>query len=144
MVLGLFEGSIEVKTDKHQYNRGETINCSCTLKLPQSIDARGLRATLEQLMRHGKGSRYVEIARKELGAARTYRDGERFEFSFLVDEKAAPDFTKLNGIMGDIQMFSCQPICKLSLVRVSLDMPMKLDVESHVFLDINRPIIQKQ
>jgi len=142
MVLGLFEGSIDVATDRATYSRGDTINCSCTLKLKQSVEARALRVKFLRIEGSGKHTRYIELARKDLGPARTYRDGERFEFSLLVDEMAAPDIVKYGGLTGTIwNILSSQSV--RWAIRVALDMPIKLDVSGSIRPVINRPIVQK-
>ena len=142
MVLGLFDGSIDVATDRPSYLRGDTINCSCTLKLQEPIDARELRVLFQRIEGIGKYTEYTELAEFSLDSERTYRDGEHFEFALPVDEKAAPEFVKFGGLAGFIQSIATQRRVRWE-IRVSLDRPMELDVSGHVYPAISRPVVQK-
>ena len=142
MVLGLFEGGIEVKTDRVEYSRGDTINCSCTLKLKQPTPARNLHVLFQRIEGSGKSTRYIELAKKEIGPARTYNDGERFEFTLPADANAVPEIVKYSGLTGALQNMLGNRRMQWE-IRVSLDMPMKLDVSGSVFPIITRPVVQK-
>ena len=142
MVLGLFEGKIEVKTDRPAYTRGNTINCSCTLQLKQPIEARALRMVFQRIEGSGKHTRYIELARKELGHARTYRDFERYEFFIPLDEVAVPEIVKYSGLTGVLQNFLGSRSMSWE-IKVSLDLPMKLDACGSIYPAITRPIVQK-
>ena len=142
MVFGIGEGSIEVKTDRVSYSRGDTIGCSCALKLKQTTEARALRVLFQRIEGAGKHTRYFELARKDIGPARTYRDGERFEFTLPVDELAAPDIIKFGGLTGALQGIFGSRTVRWE-IRVFLDMANKFDVSGSVWPAINRPIVQK-
>lgn len=142
MVLGLFEGHIVVLTDRASYSRGDTINCSCTLRLKESVDARGLRVLFQRIEGSGKQTRFIELCRKDLGTGRVYRDGERFEFTLPVDANAAPDLLKFSGLTSALQTLLGTPPIRWE-IRVFLDMPAKLDVFGSVYPMISRPIVPK-
>lgn len=144
MVLGLFEGSIDVTIDRQNYSRNDAVNCSAVLKLKQPTEARGLRATFTRIEGSGKHTYYYELAQKEVAPGRAFRDGERFEFTFLVDEAAAPDIVKFGGLTGSIQtLFGAFGPRSRWLIRAYLDMPMKLDISGKAMPIINRPIVQR-
>jgi len=85
MAFGFGDGKIEVQLDKPVYNIGETIKARCSLKLKQPVDARSLISVLQRMEKRGKVPQPVEIGRKPIeSAARAYKDGEEFEFSFFI------------------------------------------------------------
>jgi hypothetical protein len=145
MVLGINEGKIDVVLNQQAYNYNESIRGHCKLKLKKPTEARGLIAVFRRWdSRGGESIHLIDIERKELGAKRTYKNGEEFDFSFVMNEKAYPPNFKFNGLTGMLQKILGPPDATSRwFVYVFLDRPLKFPISGEVLPKINVPEIKK-
>lgn len=136
-------GRIEITLDKYAYKLGETISCGCALRLRAPLNARRLKAIFRRMDEHIDGkegkNKTVELAHKDIGPARVYKDGETFPFSFVVDKNAAPEQEQYGGVLGRIIDPSDLSTRMTWSIEVSLDMPLVPDVSGTSEVRIIRP-----
>jgi hypothetical protein len=125
IVLGLFEGNVEIFLNGTTFQAGKAITGRCRLTLKEPMEARELRA--EFYGEQGKHHTRVFEVRRPLSGSRTYRSGEEFEFSLLVPAQAFPKNT-YTGLIGGLVDFASKYLHPIWYVSVSLDMPNKVDI----------------
>ncbi|VVC01033.1 Uncharacterised protein [uncultured archaeon] len=132
MVLGIGEGKVELILDKGAYVAGDPVKGKVTITLNQPLAARELRAEFfGEIERHSGKHRHIDRifeVHKVLGGEKTYSSGEAFDFELVTPVNAVAP--KPQGVvMGVLSMFTPTPRW---YVKVSLDMPMKFDINKRI------------
>ena len=96
MATGLFDTTL----DRETYSRGDVIKCKCRIRLGKPVKAQALRVVFELTEGMTETGKKIKLIERDIGPARTYQNGEEFEFSLPVDEKTAPDLVKHSGLFG--------------------------------------------
>ena len=136
MVLGLFEGELELLVGSTNFSAGQKITGSVRLKLPQPILARGLRIAFygEIVKRHGKHSSVERIFETTvpISGEKTCQGGESFAFELQLPQSLA--LPRIEGAFAFLDFFSPKP--RGWFLHATLDLPNKLDINKRVPLNI--------
>jgi hypothetical protein len=143
MVLGLFEGSMELRLSGNTFASGQKIPGTVSLKLNQPKKARELRLEFYGEIRHhsGKHTRIERVfqVRQQLSGERTYNTSENFSFEIQVPNVAT---VQAPGILGTLMgMFTPRPTF---YVHASLDAPNELDINKRVMVNITSGMVNVQ
>ncbi len=139
MVLGLFEGKMEVIPDRRSYLPGEVIHGKVRLAVDKPQEARELRLEFygEVKQFQGRGTITVQINHQLicLDGKRTYLGISEYPFEVKIPKDAMPP--KPKDMMGKAMEFiKSKPKYFLS---ASLDMELKFDISTCVPIDVLRP-----
>jgi len=135
MGFGMSEGDIDITLGPSTFTPRETINGKVKLRLSGPTPARNL--VVEFYGEIERGNHYERVFRVEqkLGGEKTYKNGETFDFSLEIPEKAKPN--EAQGTFGSIQdMFVPKP--KNWYVHAQLDIPMATDVNARISVYMRR------
>jgi len=136
MVLGLFEGELELLVGSTNFSAGQKITGSVRLKLPQPIQARALRIAFygEIVKRHGKNSHVERIFETTIPIAgeKLYQGGESFPFELQLPQSLARP--KIEGMFSVLNFLAPTP--RGWFLHATLDLPNKLDINKRVKLNI--------
>ena len=135
MVFGMSEGDIDITLGPSTFTPRETINGKAKLRLTAPVQARSL--TVEFYGEIERGNKFERVFRVEqtLDGERTYKNGESFDFSLEIPEKAKPN--EAQGTFGSIQdMFVPKP--KNWYVHAQLDIPMATDINARISVYMRR------
>jgi hypothetical protein len=146
MVLGLFEGSIDIKLNGNTFASGQKISGTVFLKLNQMKKARELRVEFYGEIRRRSGGRHphshterVFQIRQQLSGERAYNNGETFNFEITVPEGIS---VQAPGVIGSIMgMFMPHPTF---YVHASLDAPNEFDINKRVMVNITSNMVNVQ
>jgi hypothetical protein len=135
MVLGIGEGSVDLKLNGLNFSPGQKITGTSILSLPQPKQARGLRLEFygEIRRRSGKRAHTERVCQitQMLSGEKLYRSGESFPFEITVPEVAT---ISAPGILGTlVSMFTPRPVF---YVHASLDVPNEFDINRRVQVSI--------
>lgn len=139
MVLGIGEGRVDLVLDKTSYRPGEAIKGRISLFLNQPEQARALRVEFYgEIEKYNGTSRSIQKicqAQKDVSGEKSYASGEAYDFEIAVPLDAVQP-QKSGIIMSLFSIFT--PIPKW-YVQACLDMPMKLDMNRKVRIQILPP-----
>lgn len=135
MVLGIGEGSIDLKLNGLNFSPGQKITGTAILSLQQPKQARALRLEFygEIKRRSGKHTHTERVYQitQILSGEKLYRSGESFPFEITVPEVAT---ISAPGILGTIVgMFAPRPIF---YVHASLDAQNEFDINKRVQVNV--------
>ena len=143
MVLGLFEGSMELRLNGSTFASGQKITGTLFLKLSQPKKARELRLEFygeirRQSGRHSHVERIFQV-RQQLSGERTYNASETFNFEIQVPNVVT---VQAPGILGTLMgMFTPRPTF---YVHASLDAPNEFDINRRVMVNITSSMVNVQ
>ena len=139
MVLGIGEGTIEIKTEKQSYMRGEMLRGTVTLLLKESKRARGVRIKLYAEYQSGKHRRTAYVQEKWLDSEKNYT-ARRIDYPFeFQTEPAHPKPMQGDGIVDGVVNALFDTDARLSwYLNASLDIPNSLDVNKVIRVEIKR------
>lgn len=137
MVLGLFEGELELQLGTLSFSAGQKISGSVRLKLPQPLQARGLRVSFYgEIVKHSGRSSHIEKifeTAATLAGEKTYGNGENYNFELqLPASLATPTFE--GPLAGILNFFTPKP--RGWFVHATLDLPNKLDLNKRLAVNI--------
>lgn len=138
MVFGINEGRVELVLDGSACRPGEAIKGKVSLFLPKPQKARQLRVEFFGEMETGTGKnrrteRVFEVS-KQISGEKSYANGETYGFDLIVPINAlAPK----PGIM--VSLFNFFTPAPRFYVQACLDMPMKLDMNKKVPIQLVPP-----
>jgi hypothetical protein len=144
MVLGLFEGKVDLTTDKKTYLPGETIKGQVTLTLNKPKKATELRVMFfgeytQQIGRNTITRRIYEV-KLNLDSDREYPSGSKiYDFQIQIPQiKRA--VTTGEGILGGIQTvvtnFTDPVLSCAWYVEASLNLPLEFDINKSVRINL--------
>ena len=140
MVFGLFEGGMELLTDKTSYSFGETVTGVIRMKLKQPKKAKALELRFwgettgsSKGKPSAKTNRINYVSTPIKGEQDYFNEEIRFEFA-LPKKQEMPDFGSLgNAIAGMANALAPKPKWFL---EAHLDIPMSLDIGKKIQLNI--------
>ncbi|MFA5930337.1 MAG: hypothetical protein WC861_05630 [Candidatus Micrarchaeia archaeon] len=136
MVLGIAEGSLELRVNGNIFSSGQKITGTIMLKPSQPKKARELRVEFYGEVRRSTG-RHSHIervfqVRSALSGERIYNPGETIPFEIVVP--AGMDFRAPEGIMGMLMNFMVPR--PTFYVHATLDVPNEFDLNRRVLVNI--------
>lgn len=133
MVLGLFEGELDLLIGSTNYSAGQKISGSIRLKLPKPLKARGLRVSFYGEIYDPDFTERVFVITAKLSGEKLYSTGENYNFELQLPESFAPP--KFEGPYADaLNKFMPKP--QNWFVHATLDLPHKLDINKRVLVKI--------
>ena len=137
MVLGLFEGELDLQIGSTNFSAGQKITGSVRLKLPNPLQARGLRVSFYgEIMSSSGRQRHVEKIFETvvaLAGEKTYQNGESYNFELqLPGSLATPTYQ--GPLAGLVNYFIPKP--RGWFVHATLDVPMKIDLNKRLAVNI--------
>lgn len=140
MVLGLFEGKIDIQLDKSRFTLGDTVKGKLTLDLKKDLETRGLKVKLE-VVKITKSRGYDEyqtqtettmtlkkIEKKVTDKTSFSKGRESFEFELKVPEDVKLP-KKRSGLLGAVvNAFTNSGKIEWRLTAY-LDMPNAVDIK---------------
>jgi hypothetical protein len=143
MVLGLFEGSMDLRLSGNTFASGQKIPGTLFLKLNQPKKARELRLEFygEIRRRSGKHTHVERIfqVRQQLSGERIYNSSETFNFEIQIPEGIT---LQAPGILGTLMgMLTPRPTF---YVHASLDAPNEFDINKRVMVNITSSMVNVQ
>ena len=143
MVLGLFEGSMELQVNGGTFVPGQKITGTVSLKLNQPKKARELRLEFYgEVKRYRRGVNRIERVyevRQQLGGEREYSNGEMFNFE--IEVPAGISIPTPNFLSKLLVMVVPRPTF---YVHASLDVSNELDINRRVRVEINGSMVNVQ
>lgn len=143
MVLGLFEGDLDLVLNGSSFSPGQKITGTIRLKLNQPKKARELRVEFygeirRRTGRHSHIERVFEV-RQQLSGERAYNNGEAFTFEITVPNCVS---IQTPGILGALaSIFTQHPTF---YVHASLDAPNEFDINKRVMVNISGNMVNVQ
>ena len=135
MGFGMSEGDIDITLGPSTFTPRETINGKAKLRLPGPTPARSLIVEFYGEIERGNKFERVFRVEQKLDGERTYKNGETFDFSLEIPEKAKPN--EAQGTFGSIQdLFVPKP--KNWYVHAQLDIPMATDINARISVYMRR------
>ena len=136
MVLGIAEGSLELRLKGNAFSSGQKITGTIVLKPNQPKKARELRVEFygEVQRRHGKHTNTERVfpVRLALSGERMYNPGETIPFELTIP--SGIDMRAPEGIIGTLMNFMVpRPIF---YVHATLDVPNEFDMNKRVLVNI--------
>jgi len=137
MVLGLFEGELELQMGSLNVSAGQKISGTVRLRLPQPIQARGLRVSFygEIMKGSGKHRRIEKIfeTAANLSGERVYNSSEGASFELQLPSSL--QLPKYEGPLAGLVNF-VTPKPRGWDVHATLDLPNKLDINKRVAVNV--------
>ena len=135
MVLGLFEGSVEIITNKSFYSPGESVTGRIKLNLNQSKQADALRLRFYGELRNDDSSGRIHQREVIISGKKTYPQGQSdypFELKLPIIKKQ-----KMEGIVGSVMGFF-DPVKRARwYLSASLDVKMSFDIYKRRRIDFH-------
>ena len=144
MVLGIAEGSLELRLNGNTFSSGQKISGTIVLMPNQPKKARELRVEFYGEIRRqsGKHSHIERIfqVRQALSGERVYNRGETIPFELALP--AGIDFRVPEGIMGTLMNFMVPR--PTFYVHATLDAPNEFDMNKRVMVNITNSMVNVQ
>lgn len=137
MVFGIGDGDINIWLPKTTYQPGELVQGKITISLKNPREGRELRVDVygeseetEFKINHTR----AYILRQMVAGERTYKDGDTFEFSFILPANIGKK--KAGGLhLGAFQHYTGEKPSKW-FVQAALDVPLFFDISHRIGIKI--------